>query len=306
MWRTHVPHFALAEAPEIAPGVSLVAYGNDDALEYDLRVAPGADIANLRVEISGADGKRIDATGDLVMTIAGHEARMKKSIIYEERHQTASARLARETVNGSYKLLADGTVLFEVAAHDPAATLVIDPSSSVAYSTFLGGTGADSGNSIALDTTGKIHIGGTTTSATTFVETSGTSVGSGGGPSDYFIAKLDPSQTGVNSLVYLTFIGAAATKKAAQSPSMQAATSRLPEPQPRPTTRSQTAAHLQVRRTKRRSTTRRLQKSIRRARSSSIPTSSAATAMKPRSVPAESPWIPPAIFSWLWTRNPRI
>ncbi len=207
MWRTHVPHFALAEASEIAPGVSLVAYGNADVLEYDLRVAPGADIANLRVEISGADGKHIDAAGDLVMTIAGSEARMKKPIIYEERCQTASTRLAREAVNGSYKLLADGSVRFEVAAHDPAATLVIDPSLSVAYSTFLGGTGADSGNSIALDSTGKIYIGGTTTSATTFVETSGTSIGPGGGPSDYFIAKFDPSQTGLNSLVYLTFIG---------------------------------------------------------------------------------------------------
>ena len=60
-WRTHIPHFARAEAPRVAPGVSLVAYGNDDALEYDLRVAPGADIANLRVNISGGDGKHIDA-----------------------------------------------------------------------------------------------------------------------------------------------------------------------------------------------------------------------------------------------------
>ena len=77
----------------------------------------------------------------------------------------------------------------------------------MAYSTFLGGAGSDSGNSIALDSTGKIYIGGTTTSATTFIETSGAQQGSGGGSSDYFIAKFDPSQTGLNSLVYLTFIG---------------------------------------------------------------------------------------------------
>ena len=58
-----------------------------------------------------------------------------------------------------------------------------------------------------IDSTGKIYIGGTTTSATTFVETSGTSIGSAGGPSDYFIAKFDPSASGLNSLKYLTFIG---------------------------------------------------------------------------------------------------
>jgi beta-propeller repeat-containing protein/ASPM-SPD-2-Hydin domain-containing protein/HYDIN/CFA65/VesB family protein len=206
-WRTHVPHFARAEAPEIAPGVSLLVYGNEHVLEYDLRVAPGADIGNLRVKISGADHKRIDATGDLVLTIAGHEARMKKPVIYEEWRGRELAQPARQAVNGRYELAKDGTVRFVVAAHDPAATLVIDPSLSVAYSSFLGGAGSDSGHSIALDSTGKIYIGGTTTSSTTFIETNGASIGSGGGPSDYFIAKFDPSQTGLNSLVYLTFIG---------------------------------------------------------------------------------------------------
>ena len=202
-----MPHFARAEAPEVAPGVSLIAYGNEAALEYDLRVAPGADITNLRLKISGAEAKRIDSAGDLVMTIAGREARMRKPLIYEEWRRAGSPEPAREILNGGYELAADGTVRFAVAAHDPAATLVIDPSLSVAYSTFLGGTGTDAANSIAIDSSGKIYIGGTTTSATTFVETSGTSIGSAGGPSDYFIAKFDPSASGLNSLKYLTFIG---------------------------------------------------------------------------------------------------
>lgn len=206
-WRTHVPHFARAEVSEVVPGVSLIAYGNDHGLEYDLRVAPGADISNLRVNISAADGERVDAGGDLVMTIAGHKARMKKPVIYEEWRESELAPPSRQAVEGGFLLASDGSVGFAVAGHDPAATLVIDPSLSVGYSTFLGGTGADSGNSIALDASGKVYVGGTTTSATTFVETSGTTIGSGGGPSDYFIAKFDPTQPGLNSLIYLTFIG---------------------------------------------------------------------------------------------------
>ena len=105
--RSGEPTSRISRAPkrrEVAPGVSLVAYGNDDALEYDLRVAPGADIANLRVNISGGDGKHIDAAGDLVMTIAGHEARMKKPIIYQEWRQSAGAQPAREAVNGRYEI----------------------------------------------------------------------------------------------------------------------------------------------------------------------------------------------------------
>ncbi|MGA7221886.1 MAG: SBBP repeat-containing protein [Candidatus Acidiferrales bacterium] len=206
-WRTHVPHFARAEATELAPGIDLVAYGNEETLEYDLRVAPGIDVSNLCLHISGADEKRIDAAGDLLMTVAGHEARMKKPVIYEEWRQTSRVGPVRRAVKGGYELAEVGTVRFEVATHDPTATLVIDPSLSVAYPTFLGGTGSDSGKSIALDSTGKIYIGGTTTSATTFIETNGMSIGSGGGPSDYFIAKFDPTQVGLNLLVYLTFIG---------------------------------------------------------------------------------------------------
>ena len=206
MWRTHVPHFARAEAPEVAPGVSLIAYGNEAALEYDLRVAPGADITNLRVKISGAEPKRIDSAGDLVMTIAGREARMRKPVIYEEWRAQVRRTGARDTQR---RLRAcsrrHGSIRSSRArsgCHPRYRSIL-----SVAYSTFLGGTGSDSGNSIAIDSSGKIYIGGTTTSATTFVETSGTSIGSAGGPSDYFIAKFDPSASGLNSLKYLTFIG---------------------------------------------------------------------------------------------------
>ncbi|MGA9248154.1 MAG: choice-of-anchor D domain-containing protein [Candidatus Acidiferrales bacterium] len=206
-WRTHVPHFARAEAAESGTGVTLIAYGNDADLEYDLRFAPGSDPASLRLKISGGDGKHIDPAGDLVMAVGGREARMKRPLIYEEWRGTNGAVPTRKPVDGGYEIAPDGTVGFAIGPHDPSATLVIDPSLTVAYSTFLGGTGADAANSIALDSTGKIYIGGTTTSATTFVATNGTKIGLGGGPSDYFIAKFDPAKSGLNSLVYLTFIG---------------------------------------------------------------------------------------------------
>jgi hypothetical protein len=49
-------------------------------------------------------------------------------------------------------------------------------------------------------------VSGTTTSAATFSEVS-TKLGPDGGSSDYFIAKIDPAQSGLNSLIYMTFIG---------------------------------------------------------------------------------------------------
>jgi hypothetical protein len=231
-WRTHVQHFPRVIARAVLPGVDVVAYGNERALEYDLRVAPGVDGRGLRLQISGADGMKLDANGDLVILAAGREIRMKKPAMYEEtiasdsaHRKSSNPELQRRAVAGGYTIEANGTVGFRIDAADVATrldqaklsrpgaknlagvgTLVIDPSLSVSYSTFLGGTGDDSATSVTVDSSGKVYVSGTTTSATTFSESS-KKLGPGGGASDYFIAKIDPTKNGLNSLVYLTFIG---------------------------------------------------------------------------------------------------
>ena len=231
-WRTHVPLFSRVVAEGALPGVDVVAYGNERALEYDLRVVPGVDAQKLCMQISGADGMKLDADGNLVILAAGREIRMKKPAMYEEMvnelsrdGDSSSPEIERRPVKGGYAIEADGTIGFRIEAQhisgqmDPAnlstrgtkslstpGTLVIDPSLSVSYSTFLGGAGDDSATSLIVDSSGKVYVSGTTTSASTFSETS-TKLGPEGGTSDYFIAKIDPAQTGLNSLVYLTFIG---------------------------------------------------------------------------------------------------
>jgi hypothetical protein len=241
-WRTHVQHFSRVIARAVLPGVDVVAYGNERALEYDLRVAPGVDARGLRLQISGADGMKLDVNGDLVIIAAGREIRMKKPAMYEEmtgeelsNSDSANLKLQRRPVAGGYTIEADGTVGFRIDAADVATrldqaklsmrgtknfaglgTLVIDPSLSVSYSTFLGGTGDDSATSVKVDSSGNVYVSGTTTSAATFSETSTppTKLGPGGGASDYFVAKIEPAtpaRCGLNPpaycLAYLTFIG---------------------------------------------------------------------------------------------------
>ncbi len=231
-WRTHVPHFSRVIARGVLPGADVVAYGNGRGLEYDLRVAPGVDARSLRLQISGADQLKLDVNGDLVILAAGREIRMKKPAMYEETIASDSAHgnslnpeLDGRAVAGGYTIEADGNVGFRIDAADVAArldqarlsrhgtvglagmgTLVIDPSLSVSYSTFLGGTGDDSATSVKVDSSGKVYVSGTTTSAATFSESS-KKLGPEGGTSDYFIAKIDPTKSGLNSLLYLTFIG---------------------------------------------------------------------------------------------------
>jgi hypothetical protein len=205
-WRTRVPHFARVQA-DAAPGVGLAVYGSGDGVEYDLRLAPGAPVADasrLRLAISGASAVHLARDGDLILQSAGTELRMKRPAIYQEWIGPAGAQ--RKTVDGGYVLEADGSVGFRVGPHDSRSTLVIDPSLSVAYATFLGGTGQDTAASVAVDASGKVYVGGTTTSASTFPEASRT-LGPGGGTSEFFVAKIDPTIAGPNSLIYLTFLG---------------------------------------------------------------------------------------------------
>lgn len=215
-WRMRVPHFAVAESSEAALGVNLRVYGNDEGAEYDLRLAPATDASALRLRLSGARDLHLDRDGSLSLSLAGTTLVMKKPRIYQQWPAALPANRANDPaaeappqtrVSGGYVLHADGTVGFRIGPHNPSAELVIDPSISVAYVTFLGGAGADSANSVSVDSAGSVYIAGTTTSPSSFTVAPAQSVGPSGGSSVFFVAKLDPGASGANSLLYLTFLG---------------------------------------------------------------------------------------------------
>jgi hypothetical protein len=119
-------------------------------------------------------------------------------------------------IEGGYVLEADGSVGFWIGKHDPGAALVIDPSLTLTYETFLGGTGADAATSIALDPSGNVYLGGTTTSASSFPEGANAIQDSERGQSQLFIAKVAFSSSGIGTLEYLTFFGGSASQAGGQ------------------------------------------------------------------------------------------
>jgi hypothetical protein len=81
----------------------------------------------------------------------------------------------------------------------------LSPAGVVLYSTFLGGSGEDAGNAIAVDAAGNAHVGGTTTSLNFPVFPAGLAFQtSTRGGADGFVAKLDP---GGSTLAYSTYLG---------------------------------------------------------------------------------------------------
>jgi hypothetical protein len=193
-WRTDVPTYGRVSYREVYKGVDVVYYGNQRQLEYDFRIAPGADPRTVSLKFEGADKIDVDANGDLLLKLGETIVRQPKPFVYQE---TAGVR--RE-VNAAYALGADGRVGFAVGEYDKELTLVIDP--TLVYSTYLGGSGGDQGLHIAVDSAGNAFVSGFTVS--TNFPTASPVQAANASFQDAFVTKVNAAGT---ALVYSTYLG---------------------------------------------------------------------------------------------------
>jgi hypothetical protein len=149
---------------------------------------------------------QITSDGDLVIKTDGGELRFHKPVVYQPAinhgHRTSDSGL-RTAVEGRYVLDAQNRVRFAVGPYDHTRPLVIDP--VLTYSTYLGGSGADYGTGIAVDSSGNGYVCGYTTSVD--FPTVGPIQGSNkslGGVSTAFVSKLNATGS---ALIYSTYLG---------------------------------------------------------------------------------------------------
>jgi hypothetical protein len=157
-WRTDVPHYGRIRYTDVYPGIDLVWYGSERRLEYDFVVAPGADPSRIQTAYEGAESLRVDANGDLVLKTALGDLRQQRPRVFQEvggRQVEVAAR---------YRIGTGNRVEFAVSAYDRRTVLRIDPV-VLLYSTYLGGSGYDLGNAIAVDGAGSAYVTGNTQSA---------------------------------------------------------------------------------------------------------------------------------------------
>ncbi|MGC8793675.1 MAG: SBBP repeat-containing protein, partial [Bryobacteraceae bacterium] len=192
-WIRNVPSYARVRCRGVYPSVDLVYRGDQQNLEFDFVVAPGGDPGRIRFAFGGAGQPRLGHSGELVLEARGARLCWKRPRAW----QVIGGK--RRTVEAGYRVEAGGAVKFALGPYDRARELVIDP--VIGYSTYLGGGQFDAAFAVAADATGAALVAGETFSAQFLSAGSSTTARSS---KDAFIAKLDPSGT---SLQYLVFLG---------------------------------------------------------------------------------------------------
>jgi len=196
-WTTGVSRYDRVLYHEVYEGIDLAFYGNQNQLEYDFIVNPGASTDAIRLTFAGADSLEVDAQGNLILHLGDEQVIQHAPLIYQQ----INGR--RQPVTGGYRLAADGEVAFEVASYDTTRPLIIDP--VLVYSTYLGGSGDDFGFGIAVDAAGNAYVTGFTWSSD-FPVLNAIQPLHGGGSTDAFVTKLDTN----GQLVWSTYMGGSA------------------------------------------------------------------------------------------------
>ncbi|MDQ1387993.1 MAG: hypothetical protein QOF56_1447, partial [Acidobacteriaceae bacterium] len=206
-WHSAIPQFAGVHYDNVYRGIDLLFYGSQGHLEYDFKVAPGADPAQAELQFEGVDKLELNA-GDLLLTDKNTGAlRLQAPQIYQR------DGVRRIPVAGHFVLRAGNRVGFAIGPYDRSRELVIDP--VLFFATYFGGSGSETSPSVAIDPAGNIYLVGTTQGSpeNSFTDSpnptqtlipSSLSLSSSS-PSHIFVTKISPSQPPV--VAYETFIG---------------------------------------------------------------------------------------------------
>ncbi|AMR29202.1 hypothetical protein A0257_20285 [Hymenobacter psoromatis] len=195
-WAADVRSYRTLDYAGLWPGVGARFYENDQQrLEYDFTVVPGADPAAIALRHDGA-ALALDAGGNLVLTTSVRE-------LAPQVWQTDAAG-ARRPVACRYALGAGGTVRFALGPYDRALPLTIDP--TVVFATYTGSTATNWGFTATYDAAGNFYSGGIAFSLG-YPASPGAYQTTFAGIIDMALIKYDVTRTGPAARAWAAYLG---------------------------------------------------------------------------------------------------
>lgn len=195
-WHVAVPGFGAVVYHEVWHAIDVQLTARQGEIEEEYVVRPGGDASQVELTYSGIDRLQVDEDGSLVVVTPLGELRESPPRVYQQIDGQ------RVEVPGWYRLLSQTTYTFELGSYQPQYPLVIDP--TLKYATFLGGAGDDRGRAVVVDSGGNAYVAGVTQSSDFPVVRGSMQTHLSGGLSNAFVAKLNPTGSG---LVYATYLG---------------------------------------------------------------------------------------------------
>jgi hypothetical protein len=191
-WQTNLPTYGAITYRDLWPGIDLTFKSTSSALKYEFLVRRGADPSRIRLAYAGAQSLSLTSGALQVKTAAG----TMRDAAPRSFQRGGGGRTA---VSSRYSLGSNFSYGFVLGRYDRSRPLVIDP--GLAYSTFLGGSGSEYSQDVAVDGQGNSYVTGDTESSN-FPTTAGAF-----DPTydflDAFVTKLSPT----GSLLYSTYLG---------------------------------------------------------------------------------------------------
>ena len=199
-WLTRIPHYDQVQFDDLYPGVNLVYHGDQQHVEFDYDIAPGADTSAIQIGIATPSIVGLGDDGRLNISSGPDRVALMPPVAYQERDGR------RQNVAVRYVLKDGHRVGLDVSPYDRSRRLLIDP--VLEYAASFGTSNRSILSAITVDTQGNAYVTGTTcdtdypVTENAFQTTGGSNVRTG--CFSAVVSKLDPTGS---SLLYSTYVG---------------------------------------------------------------------------------------------------
>ena len=182
---------------EVWPGVTVSIKARQKTVEKIFEVKPFADPSVIRIALQGAEMLTLNERGELVVSTGYGDVVFSSPMAWQEENGMKKPVPVSYRIDNKSKSYA-----FTIGPYDKTRPVIIDP---LLASTFVGGTGGEASNSLAIAQNGDVYVTGYTTS-TDFPMTAGaydTSQNGGNFHWDVFVSRFNADLTSLLASTYL-------------------------------------------------------------------------------------------------------